>query len=140
MLIGNLGNVPEILKETKNGYFVGLSIATTKQYKNAAGNLVKDTQWHKVYASGNQGKFAASYFKKGDRVFIEGELRKRQWTDKKTGEEKFLTAVYASQCQSLMSKPKKEQEAYPEFDTRVDDEILREFHEEHTRENTEELA
>jgi single-strand DNA-binding protein len=113
MLIGNLGNAPEVLKEDQKGCFVRLSIATTHKYKNADGNEVQKPEWHKVFASNGQGKYAASYLKKGDKVLIVGELKSQKWTDKKTGEDKSSTAVYALRCQSLMPRPKGKEETAP---------------------------
>jgi single-strand DNA-binding protein len=93
ILLGNLGKNPKVLKEENS--FAQLSMATTKKYKNAKGELQEITQWHRVYVSNGTGKAAMEYLKKGSRVHVIGELQEREWYDKKGGRH-FETAVYAS--------------------------------------------
>src|SRR5579872_1523064 len=94
MLIGNLGKNPEVLKTTEQGDFVRLSLATTKRYKDKSGEKQSDTQWHVVYLSNRLGRLGSSYLNKGDKVFISGELRTREWFDDE-GQRHFHTSVYA---------------------------------------------
>jgi single-strand DNA-binding protein len=113
MLIGNLGHDPEVLKNTEKSCFVRLSLATNKKYKDAKGEVVKITQWHTVYVSSGLGRFCASYLKKGAKVFVQGELRTNEWTDK-NGQTRHTTAVYADTCRILVQKPQNEDEAVAE--------------------------
>jgi single-strand DNA-binding protein len=113
MLIGNLGKDPEVLKTTDQGNFVRLSIATTKKYKDKNGDKQVDTQWHVVYLSNRLGKVAASYLKKGDKVFISGELRTREWFDDE-GLRHFSTSVYAREMKFLSAKSQNEKVSNPE--------------------------
>lgn len=109
MLIGNLGEDPEMLKSGNSGCFVRLSLATNKKYINAWKESVKDTQWHTVYLNNGVGQYAASYLKKGDKVLVSGELRTNEWKDKE-GQTRYSTAVYARECRSLASKPQEREE------------------------------
>lgn len=103
-LIGNLGAAPEVLKNTDGGSFVRLSVATSNKYVNAKGEIVVNTQWHTVYLSNGVGKYAASYLTTGAKVYVSGELRKQEWTDK-TGQKRFSIAVYGKECKLLSKKP-----------------------------------
>lgn len=107
MLIGNLGNTPEIVKEQDSGYFARLSIAVNKKYTDADGNMIQDTQWHTVYVNNGVGKYAVSYLKKGDKVLISGELRTNKWQDKE-GKMHFSTVIYAKECRLIVAKSQEE--------------------------------
>jgi single-strand DNA-binding protein len=109
VLIGNLGKNPEVLKETDNGKFVRLQLATTKKYLNAKKEKVEDTQWHTVYLSNGVGKFAASYLNKGDNILIVGELRNNNWEDE-DGVVHYSNSVFARECKSLSLKSKSKAE------------------------------
>lgn len=91
-LIGNLGADPEI-RQTQNGRKVAnLSIATNESYRDAKGNKVEDTQWHRAVAWGKTAEIAEKYLNKGREVAIEGKLRHRSWEDKE-GEKHYTTEV-----------------------------------------------
>ena len=102
-LIGNLGKDPEVkvFEKSKKAAF---SIATTDQYKNAKGELVKDTQWHNVVIWGKLADVAAKYLKKGSQVAVEGKLVHRAYESSK-GEKKFYTEVSVNDMVMLGSKP-----------------------------------
>jgi single-strand DNA-binding protein len=102
-LIGNLGRDPEVLINTEKSCFVRLSIATTKKYKNADGEIVEKTQWHTVYVNNGAARYAAKYVKKGAKVLVEGELNTKIWQNKK-GDAVYSTAVYASSISTLIHK------------------------------------
>jgi single-strand DNA-binding protein len=93
ILIGNLGKDPEILKSTEQGNFVRLSLATTKNYTDKNGEKKSTTQWHVVYLSNKLGTTASNYLKKGDKIFVCGELRTHEWFSDQ-GERHFRTAIY----------------------------------------------
>jgi len=102
-LIGNLGKDPEVLISSEKGDFVKLSIAITKRYKNKLGEKVEDTQWHVVYLNNRLGSIGAMFLHKGDRIFISGELRTREWIDDE-GIRHFSTSVYARDLRFLSTK------------------------------------
>ena len=75
VLIGNLGQDPEIL-ETENGSKrARFSVATNETYRDASGEKVTETQWHQVVAWGKTAEACNQYLQKGDQVMVEGELQ-----------------------------------------------------------------
>lgn len=95
MIIGNLGGDPEVRVMPSSGDEVcNLSIATSESWNDKATGERKDrTQWHKIVIfNPNLVKVAKNYLKKGSKVFIEGQLENRKWTDK-DGREQYSTEV-----------------------------------------------
>lgn len=102
-LIGNLGNAPEV-KTTENGKKLAtFSIATSESYRNAKGEKVTDTQWHRVVAWGKVAEIAEKYLEKGREVAIEGKLVNRSYNDKE-GNKKYITEVQVSELLLLGAK------------------------------------
>ena len=94
ILLGNLGDKPEI-KYTDDGKAIAnLSIATSKAWvdKNS-GEKQETTQWHRVVLFGKRAEIADKYCKKGTKVYIEGELTTHKYQDKDTGEDKYSTQI-----------------------------------------------
>jgi single-strand DNA-binding protein len=94
ILLGNLGDKPEI-KYTGDGKAIAnLSIATSKAWvdKNS-GEKKETTQWHRVTLFGKRAEIADKYCKKGTKVYIEGELKTNKYQDKDTGEDKYSTQI-----------------------------------------------
>lgn len=82
ILVGNLGGDPEI-RTLENGTKVAqLSIATTESYKDRDGNWQDQTEWHRIVAWRHLAERAENYLKKGSKVYVEGKLRTRSWTNK----------------------------------------------------------
>lgn len=94
ILIGNLGADPDI-KRTQDGRpIANLSIATSESWRDKnSGERREKTEWHRVVIF-NEGlcKIAESYLKKGSKVYIEGQLQTRKWTDQ-SGQDKYSTEV-----------------------------------------------
>lgn len=92
-LIGNLGNDPEVRYMPSGGAVANLSIATTEKWKDkATGEPKEQTEWHRVVIFGKLAEIAGEYLRKGSKVFIEGGLRTRKWTDQQ-GVERYTTEV-----------------------------------------------
>jgi single-strand DNA-binding protein len=94
ILVGNLGADPDIRSMQSGDEIANLSIATSERWKDKATGEQKDkTQWHKVVIF-NQPlvNLAKSYLRKGSKVYIEGQLETRKWTDQ-SGQEKYTTEV-----------------------------------------------
>jgi single-strand DNA-binding protein len=93
-LIGNLGKDPEIRTFTNGGRAANFSIATSESWKDKdSGERKERTEWHNVsILSEGLVNLAEKYLKKGSKVYIEGRLETRKWTDK-DGHEKYTTAV-----------------------------------------------
>ena len=94
MLLGNLGRDPEIRSMQNGGRLANLSIATSERWKDREGNPRERTEWHRIviFAEGLVG-VVERYLKKGSKVYIEGALQTRKWTDKETGQDKYATEV-----------------------------------------------
>ncbi len=94
ILIGNLGNDPEIRTFQNGGRVANLSVATSESWKDkATGERKERTQWHRVVVSNeNLVVICEKYLKKGSKVFLEGQLETRKYTDK-DGSEKYTTEV-----------------------------------------------
>lgn len=93
-LIGNLGRDPEVRRLTSGSPVVNLSIATAEHWKDKnTGERKEKTEWHRVVIfNENICKIAEQYLRKGSKVYIEGKLQTRKWTDK-DGVEKYSTEI-----------------------------------------------
>lgn len=94
ILVGNLGAAPDIRNMQSGDRVANLSIATSESWKDkATGERKEKTEWHRVVIF-NQPlvKVAESYLQKGSKVYIEGQLETRKWTDQ-NGQEKYSTEV-----------------------------------------------
>jgi single-strand DNA-binding protein len=94
ILVGNLGKDPEVRRMTSGEPVVNLSIATSESWRDkASGERKEKTEWHRVVIfNENLAKVAEQYLRKGAKVYIEGQLSTRKWTDK-DGAEKYSTEV-----------------------------------------------
>lgn len=94
ILVGNLGRDPEIRSMQSGEEICQLSVATSDTWKDkASGERKERTEWHRVVIfNENLVKVAKQYLKKGSKVYLEGSLQTRKWTDK-DGAEKFTTEV-----------------------------------------------
>lgn len=97
ILIGTLGQAPEI-RYIPNGGAVGrLSIATNESWRDKqTGQQKEQTEWHRVVLFGKLAEIASEYLRKGSRVYIEGKLKTRKWTDD-AGVERYTTEIIVSQ-------------------------------------------
>lgn len=104
MLIGNVGADPQF-KQFKNGCTAQLSLATTKRgFKTKDGKEVEErTEWHNIVIYNTLAKTAKECVHKGDRLYIEGELRTRSYEDKQ-GVTRYVTEVVCRQMQFLSAK------------------------------------
>ncbi|MFQ5702509.1 MAG: single-stranded DNA-binding protein [Gemmatimonadales bacterium] len=106
MLIGNLGSDPEV-RSTANGTRVAtLSVATSRQWNNQAGERQEKTEWHRVVLWNNRSSgladIAEKYMKKGDRIYVEGRIEYRTWEDKE-GKTRYSTEINAREVIMLGS-------------------------------------
>jgi len=95
VLIGNLGNDPEITNFEGGKKVAKFSMATNENYKNTNGENLVDTQWHNVVVWGNRANIAESYLKKGSEVCITGKLTHRSY--EKEGVKHYITEVNANE-------------------------------------------
>jgi single-strand DNA-binding protein len=94
ILVGNLGRDPEVRHATDGTRIVHLSLATSDVWKDKATGERKDrTEWHRVVIFNDKiGEIAEKYLHKGSRVYVEGQLQTRKWTDQ-SGQEKYTTEI-----------------------------------------------
>src|ERR1043165_6544263 len=94
ILVGNLGKDPEVRRMTSGEPVVNLSIATSESWRDkASGERKEKTEWHRVVIfNKNLADVAEKYLRKGAKVYLEGSLQTRKWTDK-DGHEKYSTEV-----------------------------------------------
>ena len=111
MLIGNVGNDPEIRyldsnpqSPQGNAKVASFRLATTERYRDRNGETRENTEWHNIVAWRNNADLVEKFVHKGSQIYIEGKLRTRQWTDQ-TGNKRFTTEVQADNIQLLGKRP-----------------------------------
>ncbi len=93
ILVGNLGQDPEVRYMPNGNAVASLSLATTDSWKDKnTGQLQERTEWHRVVIFGKLAEVAGEYLRKGSQIYIEGRLQTRKWTDQ-SGQEKFTTEI-----------------------------------------------
>jgi len=104
MLIGNLGADPDTRYLDNGDAVTTISIATNKRWKDkTTGEQKEHTEWHRCTAFGKRAETMTQYLRKGSKVFIEGELRTRKWTDKDTIE-RYSTEIRVDNFEFLDKK------------------------------------
>ncbi|HAI93176.1 MAG TPA: single-stranded DNA-binding protein, partial [Xanthomonadaceae bacterium] len=101
ILVGNLGNDPDV-KYTQSGAAVTtISVATSESWKDKQTGQMQDrTEWHRVKFFGKLAEIAGEYLRKGSQVYVEGSLRTDKYTDK-NGTERYTTDIIANEMQML---------------------------------------
>lgn len=103
ILVGNLGRDPETRYMPSGGAVTNVSIATSKGWKDKdSGEQKERTEWHRIVFFNRLAEIAGEYLKKGSKIYIEGELRTRDW--EKDGQKHYTTEVVASEMQMLDSR------------------------------------
>lgn len=103
MIIGRLGQDPDVRYTQSNTAVANMSIATSERYKDKSGELKETTEWHRVVAWGRTAEICQEYLKKGSQVYIEGPIQTRKWEDKE-GQTRYTTEIKALQMTMLDSK------------------------------------
>ena len=102
LLIGNLGQDPEIKKTEKGKSVARFTLATTDSYRNSEGQKVEDTTWHNIVAWNGLAEVATKFLKKGREVAVEGRIAHRAYEDKE-GVQKYFTEIVLSDILFLRS-------------------------------------
>jgi single-strand DNA-binding protein len=104
ILIGNLGNDPEV-RYTPNGNAIAtVSLATSESWRDKqSGEQQEKTEWHRVVFFNRLAEIVGQYLRKGSKIYIEGSIRYRKWTDK-SNIERYSTEIVASEMHMLDSK------------------------------------
>ena len=100
IIVGNLGNDPEIRNLPNGGAVANLSVATSESWKDQQGQPQERTEWHRVTMYRRLAEIAGEYLKKGSQVYLEGKLQTRKWQDQQ-GNDRYTTEIIADQMQML---------------------------------------
>lgn len=93
ILVGNLGQDPEVRYMPNGGAVANLTLATSESWRDKqTGETKENTEWHRVVLFGKLAEVAGEYLHKGSQVYIEGQLRTRKWQDQ-SGMDKYTTEV-----------------------------------------------
>ncbi len=106
ILIGNLGKDPEIIRLESGVKKATFSLATTEVYKNKEGVKTEHTEWHNIVLWRGLAEVAENYLKKGNSVYIEGRIRKRDYEDKE-GQKRYITDILGD-VMTMLGGPKRE--------------------------------
>lgn len=100
ILIGHLGNDPELKAFQSGGQVCNFSIATTDTYTNKnTGEKVSNTEWHNIQVGGKLAEICDKYLNKGAKVYLEGRIKTREY--EKDGVKKYITYIQASELTFL---------------------------------------
>lgn len=102
IIVGTLGNDPEVKYSASGSAIANLSVATSEQWKDKqTGEKKEQTEWHRVVIFGKLAEVAGEYLRKGSQVYIEGQLRTRKWTDS-NGVDRYTTEIVIPQMGGVM--------------------------------------
>jgi len=121
MVIGHLGQDPEIRYTPAGMPVANLSVATDEAYVDKEGKRQERVEWHRVVVIGKLGLNCHQYLKKGRQVFVEGRLRTREWEANGTNGRR--TEIIAGRVQFLGSPPSGEKAEEPSIDPRLSAEL-----------------
>lgn len=101
ILVGNLGNDPEVKYMPSGGAVTNISIATTDNWTDkTSGQKQERTEWHRVVFFNRQAEVIGEYMRKGSPIYIEGRLQTRKWQDQ-SGQDRWTTEIVAQNFQFL---------------------------------------
>lgn len=108
ILVGHLGQDPEVKYMPSGSAVANLSIATSEQWKDKqSGEKQERTEWHRVVLFGRLAEIAGEYLKSGSQIYIEGRLQTRKWQGK-DGQDRYTTEIVANELQMLGKAEPKE--------------------------------
>lgn len=104
ILIGNLGQDPEVKYMPNGNAVTNISVATTDTWKDKnTGQQQERTEWHRVVMFRRLAEIAGEYLRKGSKIYLEGRLQTRKWQDQ-SGQDRYTTEIIADQMQMLDSR------------------------------------
>ena len=104
ILIGNLGNDPEVKQTNSGGTLASFSVATTDRWRDKNGQTQEQTEWHRIVTWNKLAEICGQYLRKGSKVYIEGKLQTRTWEDQQ-GVTRYMTEVLCREMKMLDSRP-----------------------------------
>ena len=102
-LVGKVGDNPRLTETKDNGLVAHISLATNENYKDKEGKEQKKTEWHKIVAWNKRAELMRDYVKKGDHLYVEGQLRTSSYDDKE-GVKRYSTEIF---CSNFLFLPQK---------------------------------
>lgn len=104
IIVGNLGNDPEVKYMPSGAAVTNISVATSDSWKDkSTGEMQERTEWHRIAFFGRLAEIAGEYLRKGSKVYLEGRLQTRKWQDQ-SGADRYTTEIIASEMQMLDSR------------------------------------
>lgn len=103
ILVGNLGQDPELRRTPGGAAVLNLSLATSSKYKDSNGQYQERTEWHNLVAWNKAAEIMAQYLRKGSKIYVEGSLQTRSWES--DGVKKYKTEVVVREFNFLDTKP-----------------------------------
>ena len=104
ILIGNLGNDPDIRYTASGAAVANISLATAESWKDKeTGDKQERTEWHRIVFFGRLAEIVGEYLRKGSQIYVEGRLQTRKWQDK-DGHDRYTTEIVANEMQMLGSR------------------------------------
>lgn len=103
ILVGNLGNDPEVRYMPNGNAVANLSLATSESWKDQQGQMQERTEWHRLTMYRRLAEIAGEYLKKGSQIYVEGKLQTRKWQDQQ-GQDRYTTEIIVDQMQMLGSR------------------------------------
>lgn len=100
ILVGNLGNDPEVRYMPNGNAVANLSLATSESWKDQQGQLQERTEWHRLTMYRRLAEIAGEYLRKGSQIYVEGKLQTRKWQDQ-SGNDRYTTEIIVDQMQML---------------------------------------
>ena len=100
ILVGNLGNDPEVRYMPNGNAVANLSLATSESWKDQQGQMQERTEWHRLTMYRRLAESAGEYLKKGSQSYVEGKLQTRKWQDQQ-GQDRYTTEIIVDQMQML---------------------------------------
>lgn len=109
IIVGNLGNDPEIRTMPNGEAVANISVATSESWIDKNTNERREvTEWHRIVFYRRQAEVAGEYLRKGSKVYVEGRLRTRKWQDQ-NGQERYTTEIQGDVLQMLDSRNERQQ-------------------------------
>ena len=104
LIIGNLGQDPEVKYTASGTMVVNVNIAVNEHYKDTNGEKQQRVNWFRVTCFSRLGEIVSQYCKKGSKIGITGQLRQNTWTDKETGTNRSMVSILAREIELLSPK------------------------------------
>lgn len=101
IIVGNVGQDPEVRYMPSGSAVAELSVATTESWKDKqSGDKQERTEWHRITFFGRLAEIVGEYVRKGSQVYVEGSIRTEKWQDK-NGQDRYTTKIIANEMQML---------------------------------------